>query len=115
MDKLIRDGITEEDFEATRNYLMKFTNVLTASQGRALGYALDSKYYGTEGFVEYIRDGLQDLSLEGVNRVLRRHLRSENMAAGVITPNADAFRDALLAESPSTMEYASETPDAIYV
>jgi len=115
LDKLIRDGITEEDFEATRNYLMKFTNVLTASQGRALGYALDSKYYGTEEFVEYIRDGLQDLSLEGVNRVLRRHLRSENMAAVVITPNADAFRDALLAESPSPMEYASEKPDEIYV
>ncbi|MCH7640111.1 MAG: insulinase family protein [Bacteroidetes bacterium] len=115
LDKLIRDGITEEDFEATRNYLMKFTNVLTASQGRALGYALDSHYYGTEEFVEYIREGLQELSVEGVNRVLRRHLRSENMAAVVITPNAEAFRDALLADSPSPMEYESEKPDEIYV
>ena len=115
LDRLIRDGITEGDFEATRNFLMKFTNVLTASQGRALGYALDSDYYGTEEFVEYIRSGLGELTVEDVNRVLRRHLRSENIAAVVITPDAAAFRDALLADSPSPMEYESEKSDEIYV
>ncbi len=115
LDRFVRDGITEEDFEATRNYLMKFTNVLTASQGRALGYALDSDYYGIDEFTQYIRDGLGELTVEDVNRVLRANLRGDNMAAVVITPNAEAFRDALLSDAPSPMEYASEKPDEIYV
>ncbi|MDX1439620.1 MAG: insulinase family protein, partial [Rubricoccaceae bacterium] len=114
LDRLIQDGISEEDFEATRDFLMKYVNVLTASQGRALGYALDSDYYGIEEFTEYIRSGLEELTLDDVNRALRRHLQSENMAAVVITPNAEEFRDALLADSPSPMEYASEKSDEIY-
>lgn len=115
LDRLIRDGMTQEDFEATRNFLTKYVNVLTASQGRALGYSLDSDYYGITEFTEYIRSDLATLTLDDVNRALRRHLRSDNMAAVVITPDAASFRDALLADSPSPMEYASEKASEIYV
>ena len=110
LDRLVREGMSEEDFEATRNYLLKFTNVLTSTQGRALGYALDSAYYGTPEFVRYVREGLQNLTLDDVNRVIREHLGAGGLDVVVITPDADALAQALVADTPSPMTYASEKP-----
>src|SRR5213592_2371653 len=45
-DKLVRDGISQDAFETTREFLTKFANVLTQTQSARLGYALDSRYYG---------------------------------------------------------------------
>ena len=85
-----------------------------ASQGRALGYALDSEYYGTDEFVDYIREGLAGLTLADVNRVLRATLDTEGMAVAIITPDAEALAEALINDTPSPMEYASEKTDEIY-
>jgi len=115
LDKLVRDGMSEVDFEATRNYLLKFVNVLTKSQGRQLGYALDSEYYGIPGFAEYIRERLENLTLEEVNRVLRTHLQTEDLALVVITPNAEALAERLAADAPSPITYNSPKPSEIMV
>ncbi len=114
-DRLVRDGITQHDFEETRNFLMKYTAVLTASQGTALGYALDDDYYGTPEFVQYIRDGLTNLTLDDVNRAIRMHLRSDGMAVAIITPNAAELAQRLIADSPSPMSYAAQPPPEILV
>ena len=45
-DKLVRDGMKQSDFEAMRDFLVKYANILTSTQGARLGYALDSRYYG---------------------------------------------------------------------
>jgi zinc protease len=110
MDRLYREGLSEEDFEATRNYLMKFTGLLVDSPGRSLGYRLDSDYYGTPDFVSYVRDGLERLTLEEVNAALRRHLNPDNAYVAVITPDAEELKEKLLAETPSPMTYASPKP-----
>ncbi|MEX2495861.1 MAG: insulinase family protein, partial [Woeseia sp.] len=39
--KLIEEGLTESDFEATRSFLSKFVSLLTNGQSRQLGYAID--------------------------------------------------------------------------
>ncbi|MEP0546153.1 MAG: pitrilysin family protein [Rhodothermales bacterium] len=115
LQKLVRDGMTEEDFEATRNYLLKFVNVLTQSQGRQLGYALDSQFYGNPAFTEFIRQGLQNLTLDEVNRVLREHLQAEDMALVVVTPNAENLADRLAKDTPSPITYNAPKPDEIMV
>src|SRR5690606_14381970 len=89
LDKLVRDGLSEADCEATRNFLQKFVGVVTQSQGRQLGYALDAAFYGTPAFTAFIREGLENLTLEEVNRVLREHLQTEDLALVVVTPNAE--------------------------
>ncbi len=113
LQKLVRDGLSEEDFEATRNYLLKFAGVLTQSQGRQLGYALDSQFYGTPDFAAYIRDGLQKLTLEDVNRALREHLQADDLALVVVTPGAEALADRLVENTPSPITYNSPKPDEI--
>ncbi len=114
-DRLVRDGISQHDFDETRNFLMKYTAVLTASQGTALGYAVDDNYYGTTEFVQYIRDGLASLTLDDVNRAIRTHLRSDGMAVAIITPNAADLAARLIADTPSPMTYAAEPPTEILV
>ena len=111
--KLVEQGMSEEDFEATRTFLSKFVNILVASQDRQLGYAIDSRFYGTLEFAKYVKDGLAGLSLDDVNRVLWRHLRSDRLQFVVITADAEGFRDAILSEDPTPITYTSPPPDEI--
>ncbi len=108
LDKLVKEGISEEDFEATRNYLSKFVNVLTGSQDRQLGYALDSAWYGIGEFPQHIRDGLAKLTHKDVNRVLRKYLQSDNLKIAIITKDAKGLRDAIVAEAPSPISYDAD-------
>ena len=113
MDLLYQGGLSEDDFEATRNYLMKFTGLLVDSPGRSLGYQLDADYYGTPDFVSYVRAGLAGLTLEEVNAALRRHLNPDNAYVAIVTPDAEALKATLLSEAPSPMTYASPKPERV--
>ncbi len=115
LKKLVRDGLSESDFEATRQYLLKFTGVLTQSQGKQLGYALDSRFYGTPDFASTLRAGLQALTLEDVNRALREHLQADDLALVAITPNAEDLADRLADDTPSPITYNAPKPDEIMV
>jgi zinc protease len=46
LNKLIKDGISAEDFNRTKEFLGKYVNVLTKTKNAELGYAIDSLYYG---------------------------------------------------------------------
>lgn len=113
LDKLLREGISQEDFEATRNYLMKFVNVLAKSQDRQLGYALDSRYYAIPEFTGYIRKNLERLTREEVNRVIREYLRNENLQVAIITKDADDLRRRLIENTPSPIQYDAQKPAEI--
>jgi len=63
LQNMIDNGMTQTDFDTTRNYLQKFVSLLVKSQSRQLGYALDSDFYNTESFTQYVRDGLALRSL----------------------------------------------------
>ena len=58
LNKLVEEGITEGDFEATRRFLGKFVNLLTQTQSEELGYALDSQFYGIPPFRDYVKGSL---------------------------------------------------------
>ncbi|HWT00480.1 MAG TPA: pitrilysin family protein [Pyrinomonadaceae bacterium] len=112
-DKLVRDGMTKETFEATRDFLLKNINILTSTQDAALGYALDSRYYGIADFNPYMRERLSRLTLDEVNSAVRRHLKSDRMRIVMITKDAEALRDAIIRNTPSPIKYNSPKPDDI--
>ena len=112
-DKLVRDGVSQADFDATSKFLNKSTGLITARQGTRLGYSLDQAFYGQKDFTAYIRDGLKGLTRAKVNAAIKRHLGGRNLAMVVVTPQADALAAAILAETPSPIKYASEKPAAI--
>jgi zinc protease len=113
LEKLLEDGLTQDQFEATRNFLDKFVAQLVSTQGRQLGYLLDSHYYGTPAFADYVRDGLAKLTVDDVNRAIRKHLRTENMQYVFITRDAEDLRARLVESRPSPMQYTTEMPETI--
>ncbi|HSE63589.1 MAG TPA: pitrilysin family protein [Thermoanaerobaculia bacterium] len=110
LDNLIENGLSQEDFERTRDYLMKNVYVMTATQNQQLGYALDSRWYGIREFTSYMRDRLAKLTRDDVNRAIRRHLSSKNLSAVIITKDAKGLRDKLVADGFSPISYDAEKP-----
>jgi zinc protease len=113
LNKLVKNGMSAEDFEATRQFLTKYVNVLTKAQDEQLGYALDSKYYGIPNFNDYVRGALAKLTLEDVNRAIKRYLQADNVKIVVVTKNAEAFKQAAMSGKPSPISYTSPPPKDI--
>lgn len=113
LEKLARDGMSREDFEATRKFLTKFVNVLTKTQDAQLGYALDSRFYSIPDFTAYVRDQLQKLTLEDTNRAIKKYLQAENVKVAVITKDAEGFKRGALSGQASPVSYTSPPPKEI--
>ena len=113
LDRLVRDGLPAEDFEATRDYLTKNVYLLTATQDQALGYELDSDWYGLPPFVEWMRERLAVLTLDEVNRAIRRHLSAKDLSVVIVTRDAEGLRERLVADTPSAITYDEAKPEAL--
>jgi len=111
--KLITEGMSESDFEATKSFLSKYVSLLTDGQSRQLGYAMDSQYYQTDDFSNYVREGLNNLTLDDVNRVIRENLSTENMQYVFITRDAEDLRSRLVADQASPMTYDADLPQHV--
>ncbi|MCC6398638.1 MAG: insulinase family protein, partial [Bacteroidetes bacterium] len=99
---LVEQGLTEEQFQQTRNFLKKYVLHYAPTTMERLGYALDDRFYGIEGsHLEKFRAMMDDLSREEVNAAIREYWQFGNMQIAVVTKDGGAFRDALLAGSPS--------------
>jgi zinc protease len=109
-DKLVREGMKQSDFEAIRDFLTKYANVMTATQDARLGYALDSRYYGTPEYTSFMRDRLSKLTPADVNGAIKRYLAPGRMRVVVITKDAEALRDAIVKGTPSPIKYNSPKP-----
>src|SRR5438876_7764719 len=94
-DKLVREGMSPESFETTREFLTKYANILTQTQSARLGYTLDSRYYGIPDYNSYVKEQLMKLTVGDVNAAIRRHLKSERVRIVLVTRDADRVRDAI--------------------
>jgi zinc protease len=97
-DKFVRDGLSREAFEATRQFLTKYSNILTQTQSARLGY---------------LRDALAKLTLDDVNRAIKQHLARDRMQIVIVTKDAKPFQDAVARNTPSPIVYNSPKPKEI--
>ncbi len=113
LERLVRDGLSQEEFERTRSFLSKYVNLLLKTKEAELGYAIDSEFYGIGAFPKYLRDGLKQLTLESVNDAIRSHLRWDQIAIVMAGEGMGELRDRILANEISPMTYNSPKPDEI--
>ena len=113
LGRLVRNGLTREEFEATRDYLMKNVYVMTARQDDQLGYALDSRWYGIDEFTSHMRDALSKLTVEDVNRAIARHLSADRLSIVIVTKDAAGLKQALASDAFSPIKYDGEKPTAL--
>ncbi|HEY6139593.1 MAG TPA: pitrilysin family protein [Thermoanaerobaculia bacterium] len=113
LEKLVNEGLSQADFEATRQYLMKNAYVMTSTQDQRLGYDLDSWWYGIPEFTSYVRNLYSKLTKDDVNRALKTYLTPKNLSVVIVTKDAQGLRDALVSDAVSTIKYDSPKPDEI--
>ena len=113
LDKLIENGMSDKDFQATRNYLTNYAPQLVASQDQQLGYALDSEFYQTDEFVKYVRTQFAKLTLADVNRVIKANLQTDNIHYVFISADGEDMKQRLLSEQVSSLQYNSDKPAAL--
>jgi zinc protease len=110
LDGMIQNGLTAEQFETTRGYLMNNVYVMTARQDQQLGYALDSQWYGTGEFTDTLRKQLQALTVQQVNAAIKRHLSARDLSVVFITKDAAALKQALVTDAFSPIKYDGDKP-----
>ncbi len=113
LDALVRNGLTKDDFEETRDYLMKNVYVMTSRQDQQLGYALDSRWYGIGEFTDYMRERLQKLTVEDVNAAIKRHLSARDLSIVIVAKDAAGLKQALVADAFSPIKYDGEKPQSL--
>ena len=111
LQKLIDNGLTQEQFDTTRDYLMKNVYLMTANQNQRLGYALDSWWYGMPEYTEHMRAQYAKLTREDVNRAIRKYLSARNLHVVMVTKDAEGLRNLLIGDSPSAIKYDAPKPE----
>lgn len=110
LDKLVKNGISAEDFERTKEFLGKYVNVLTKTKSAELGYAIDSLAYGIPDYNRYIKDAVAKLTREQVNAAIRKHLRSDRLQIVAVAANAEDLKKQIAGAGPSAIQYNSAKP-----
>jgi zinc protease len=110
LERLVEEGLSEEEFTRTRVFLSKYVNLLMKTRGAELGYLIDSDFYGTGPYAEYLREALAGLALEDVNAAARRHLRADRLKIVAVGEGMAGLGEALASDAPSPLVYNAPKP-----
>ena len=105
VDRLIAKGMTQEEFELTRDFVINYSKLWAQSPADRLGFLMDSRYYGMDSYIDEIDRRLKEMTLEQVNEAITRHLSTDNFHAVLVTANAEEVKKYLEADEPSPMKY----------
>jgi zinc protease len=109
IDKMITNGISEEDFEATRAFLKSYIRLYIKSPSNQLGYLMDSKMYGRENYIEELDKLLADVTLEDVSKAINKYFQIDNMKITIVTDKSEAqeLAKSLKNNLTSSMSYSN--------
>jgi zinc protease len=92
---------------------MKNVYVKTSTANQQIGYALDSEWYGIGEYTAHMRAALASLTVDDVNRAIRKHIRPQDLKIVMITKDAEGLKQQLVSDAVSTIKYESEKPQAL--
>lgn len=111
----LRDkGLSQEEFNATRDFLISYSKLWAQSLGDRLGFHMDSRYYGMPYYIDEIEARLKKLTAADVNAAIKKYLSTENYDAVLVTANAQQLKETLQKDEPSPKTYNSTmAPDVL--
>ena len=107
LNKMVTKGISESDFERTRSFLSKYVNILTKTKSSELGYAIDSAYYGMPEYNQYVKESLAKLTVDDVNRAVKKYLHADRLQIVGIAKDAPGIKAALASAAATPIHYNS--------
>jgi zinc protease len=85
----------------------------TTTQER-LAYAIDDRFYGLEeSHLTRFRRLMDQVTRDETNAAVKKHLQYENLQIVIVTKDAQRFKDALVADKPSPIQYPTPKPQAV--
>lgn len=115
IDKMIKNGISEKDFEDTRKFLRSYIKLYIADPEEQLGYLMDSKFYGRENYIKEIDNLLSKLTVEDVNKAIKKYLQINNMDIVIVTDKSEAepLAESLENNFDSPMSYSNAVKEGL--
>ncbi len=113
LDQLIKNGIPDDGFAMSRDFVLKYGNLLTRTQSAQLGYAVDSLFYDAPNFMDTLKLRLSKLTAADVTRAIRRYLRTDDISVAIVAGHAEELRQQLASDDPSPMTYNTPKPKEI--
>lgn len=109
MNKLVENGMTPEDFEATRTFLRSYIKLYIQTPERQLGYLMDSRFYGRKNYIQELDKLLANVTLQDVNNAIRKYWQTNNMYITIVTDASEAepLAESLRNNTPSPMSYSN--------
>ena len=112
-DKLIREGIPQAGFEATRTFLANYSNLWAQDVSRRLGFAIDAVVTGKD-FVKELQARLPKMKKADVDKAIKKHLSLEGLSIAIVSDKAQAVADKLVSGEATPITYDTKgTPPAI--
>jgi zinc protease len=109
VDNMIKNGMTKSDFEKTRTFLRSYNKLYIQTPEKQLGFLMDSKFYGRNDYIKEMDGLLAKLTVEDVNRAIKKYWQVNNMYVTIVTDDSEAgpLAAALKANTPSPMSYSN--------
>jgi zinc protease len=113
-DKLLRAGIPEAGFEATKTFLLNYANLWAQDVSRRLGYAIDAVVTGKD-LVAELQARLPKMKKSDVDRAVKRHLSLDGLTIAIVADKGQAVADKLASGEPTPITYDTEgtPPDVL--
>jgi zinc protease len=113
LEKFVETGLTHEQFEQTRKFLLNYSKLWAQTLDRRLGYKMDSEFYGSDYFIDRIDKELKSLSVDDVNKAVKKYISAKNLKVALVADDASGLMEAMLSNAPSPIKYASPVSDKI--
>ncbi|HTK81194.1 MAG TPA: pitrilysin family protein [Bacteroidota bacterium] len=115
LKNLVEKGLSKEDFEQTRKFVLNYSKLWAATASRRLGYKMDSEFYGSEYYIDRIDQELKTMTVEDVNAAIKKYLNPDNIKIAVVVDEGkgQAFLSSMISNAPSPITYQSPVGQSI--
>jgi zinc protease len=115
LTNMITNGMSQEDFELTKTFLRSYIKLYIQTPERQLGFLMDSKIYGRKNYINEMDALLAKLTLEDVNKVIKKYWTADKMYVTIITDvsEAEPLAKSLEQNLPSPMSYSNSLKESL--
>jgi zinc protease len=110
-EDLVTEGLSQEQFESTREYLLMRMKTWAQDPGRRLGFAVEAEAMDLPNQLEDLPASIEALDLSQVNGALQTWIHPEDLRLVAVTGDGQALVDSLTEGSATPIVYRGVEPE----
>lgn len=115
LNNMLTKGMSQEDFDLTRTFLRSYIKLYIQTPENQLGFLMDSGFYGRKDYISELDALLAKVTLEDVNRAIKKYWKSDAMFVTIVTDVSEAgpLAESLKQNLPSPMSYSNSLRESL--